>query len=117
MKKFPIHKIANNIYGIELYDFNSSKDFALAISQFLLTLNENNKYSHVNLFFNTPNYGINVFYEMDSNNLKLFEEIFEDFKIILEEDINFTFINLIIEPFDNPKGLTVLSIYMPFAKE
>src|SRR5882762_4322625 len=83
-----IQKIPNdlnlNIYGIDLNDFTTSKEFALAITHFISNYTEENKanfligkykYTHVKLFFNTPNHAIHILYKLDSEDLDIFQNI------------------------------------------
>lgn len=98
-----IKKIDNNMYGIDLNDFNTSEGFSSSMIHFIQIYTNNSLKSiiktctHIHFFFNTPNYGFNIVYKINSFDFEIFENLYEDFKNEQEED-NLPFLYFTIQP-------------------
>nr|QJQ35261.1 hypothetical protein [Fusarium lactis]SNU76826.1 TPA: hypothetical protein [Fusarium oxysporum f. sp. lycopersici]SNU77827.1 TPA: hypothetical protein [Fusarium oxysporum]SNU76875.1 TPA: hypothetical protein [Fusarium oxysporum f. sp. lycopersici]SNU76905.1 TPA: hypothetical protein [Fusarium oxysporum f. sp. lycopersici] len=107
--KKSVFKIKNDIYGIELDQFNTPQEFSSAIINFLEKFAEDKvdilgeKYPCLNVRVNTPNKAVFITYKLQSNDI-VFEEIFEYFKQPKYDQKYFSLLNLWVEPFKAKGG-------------
>lgn len=101
--KKSVFNIKNDIYGIELDQFNTPREFSLAIINFLENFAEGKvdilgeKYSYLSVRVNTPHKAVFITYKLGSNDI-VFEEIFEYFKHLKYGPEYFSLLNLRVEP-------------------